>query len=221
MFMTKEKIDLKSLPFAEMERAGIRKDEFLNYPRQEIDRLLQGHRSRHCVCASAQYRHYHCSCLAHFSFRRAESGEVRFVLEKINDSMLVDESFLYEEHTVLAEGGIVRKTYADTKGYPVRVYHQLSPHTGEMLAVREDHIRLPHRILGRCLSAYTRSVMLNSDRPMVLDAPEGTAMFQLDLSCPCHFRVRIYRFKDKVKSFKNIIKCCGLFPINLVGLLLF
>ena len=82
MFMIKEKIDLKSLPFAEMERAGIRKDEFLNYPRGEIERLLQSHR-------------------------------------------------------------------------------------------------------------------------------------------PCHFRVRIYRFKDKVKSFKNIIKCCGLFPINLVGLLLF
>lgn len=221
MIMTKEKIDLKSLPFAEMERAGIKKEEFLNYPRQEIDRLLQGYHSRHCVCTGTQYRHYYCSCLAHFAFRRTENGEVRLMLEKINDSLLLGDSLLHEERTVLAGGGIVRKTYADTKGYPVRVYHQLSPHTGETLAVREDHIHLPHRILGRCLSAYTRSVMLNSDRPMVIDAPEGTVMFQLDLVCPRHFRMQIHHLKDKIKSSKNIIKCCGLFPVNLVGLLLF
>lgn len=219
--MTKEKMDLKSLPFAEMERAGIKKEEFLNYPRWEIDRLLQGHPSRHCVSTSTQYRHHHCSCLAHFSFRRAASGEVRLMLRKIDDSLLLGGSFLHEERTVLAAGGIVRKTYADTKGYPVRVYHQLSRHTGETLAVREDHIHLPHRILGRCLSAHTRGSILNSNCPMVIDGPNGVAVFQLDLVCLRHFRIQIHRFKNKIKSSKNIIKCCELFPINLVGLLFF
>ena len=192
--MNKDNLTLKNLPYGEMEKVGLTKDEFLNYPKQELEAMLQGGSSRHCLRIPKKgYEEDH-SHLAFFGFEQTVEGNTALRFEHIPDSLLCDDELLPLEKRKLESGHIVSKVIRDGKGYPVKVLMQRSSLTGEVIKVRESNILpLPAKIHGRAISPATRQAIINADSPMMMPTVEGNVKIWLDLDCPEYFRVQIRR----------------------------
>lgn len=140
--------NIEKLPYDELEKVGISKNDFLELPLPILDSVLVGRLSPVMMLKMEVDDNVY-SVKAKFAFEYGKNKDIELKVFPVRNDILYFDEFTEEEKELLKKGRIVKKKFPNKEGKKVMSYVQLDPEILCLISLPISAMFIPSFIMGR------------------------------------------------------------------------
>lgn len=176
----------KEVPYEELNKIGISKEQFLDFPRQVIDQLMSGRRSPLLMLdVNGKQKKYQLP--AKIAFERGKDGQLHVVTFPINKEIKNSLNLKEEELEKLQNNENIVTT-VEKDGKKEKVIVQYDGETRTLMYTPQKDIHIPNAIADKILGQEQKE-RIREGKPLELDTGDTKVTVGVDLNAKGGFKV--------------------------------
>lgn len=190
--ISKNAVLLEELPYAQLEKIGISKEDILNFPKPLLEPLISGSVTPLLTTTLKNAQGEKIDVPLKLQLLRDRMGDVRVIVYPVRKEILNDQNFSPRDLEKLSQGEVLKKEVSEY-GKRTQRYYQLDNETNSIMQREGATLRLGDRFkeiekLGSIELGLNQKKALLEGKPIELQLGNSVVTVGIDLKQPIGFK---------------------------------